>query len=146
MPLIVILLRYSAKNHKYCVHIVLTRKEMIIIINLISLFLLENHGVHQKKRKKKKVTFEIMNNESNLEKKILSPLVGFTIFLNTDVCPLGTFWSKSCKLKNVNVVHVIVTDKNLTKLYNSTCLSNMSELFTFVPFKLFLNKFSLNIC
>lgn len=105
MPLIVILLRYSAKN---CVHIVLTRKEMIIIINLISLFLLENHGVHQKK-KKKKVTFEIMNNESNLEKKILSPLVGFTIFLNTDVCPLGTFWSKSCKLKNVNVVHVIVT-------------------------------------
>lgn len=109
MPLIVILLRYSAKNPKYCVHIVLTRKEMIIIINLISLFLLENHGVHQKKKEKKKVTFEIMNNESNLEKKILSPLVGFTIFLNTDVCPLGTFWSKSCKLKNVNVVHVIVT-------------------------------------
>lgn len=53
MPLIVILLRYSAKNPKYCVHIVLTRKEMIIIINLISLFLLENHGVHQKKKKKK---------------------------------------------------------------------------------------------
>lgn len=50
-----------------------------------------------------------MNNESNLEKKILSPLVGFTIFWNTDVCPLGTFWSKSCKIKNVNVVHVIVT-------------------------------------
>lgn len=64
-----ILLRYSTKNPKYCVHVVLKRKEMIMIINLISLFLCENHDIH-----KKKVTFEIMNNESNLEKKSLVSL------------------------------------------------------------------------
>lgn len=44
-----ILLRYSAKNPKYCVHVVLKRKEMIMIINLISLFLRENHDMHKKR-------------------------------------------------------------------------------------------------
>lgn len=59
-------------------------------------------------KKKKKVIFEIMNNELNLEKKILFFLVGFIIFWNIDVCFLGIFWLKLCKIKNVNVVYVIV--------------------------------------
>lgn len=50
----VILLRYSAKNPKNCVHVVLKRKEMILIISLVSLFLLENHGMHKKRKKRRK--------------------------------------------------------------------------------------------
>lgn len=49
-----------------------------------------------------------MNNELNLKKKILFFLVGLIIFLNIDVCFLRIFWLKLCKLKNVNVVYVIV--------------------------------------
>lgn len=72
-----------------------------MIINLISLFLREIMTCI------KKVTFEIMNNESNLEKKSLVSLSWFYNFLEYRRM-FWTFGKNRVKLKNVNVVLVTI--------------------------------------